>query len=295
MAYLADDADISPLLKSVGAMGQEGGRDEFRLLVSWLEAQGYKQILDTRPQGRTLACEEQGSSASRATLRCEFAFHLLRSDEVGLGPFSGSYFDFTVRDGEIIRASTYWETAEFSPQLWEPFASWVSLAHPEDAAVMYVDETHSGARLTDESIRLWALHTGEYAGSGRSYIARADAICRAAHQRVREEGGPEFYNESWGRILDEALTELRAVPPPEAVRARFDVYFTRSRERRGCRSAPSMGRGEICRLTAADVTTWSRGFVRDAPAVGSRGAHPPTARGPRRRVGPRQRLHPHWP
>jgi hypothetical protein len=225
MAYLADDAEISPLLKSVGATGQAGGRDEFRLLVSWLEAEGYKQILDTRPQGRTVACDEQGSSASRATLRCEFAFHLLRSDEVGLGPFKGSYFDFTVRDGEIIRASTYWETAEFSPQLWEPFANWVSLAHPEDAAVMYVDETHSGARLTDESIPLWELHTGEYAGSGRSYIARADAICGAAHQRVREEGGPEFYNESWGRILDEALTELRAVPPPEAVRARFDEAY----------------------------------------------------------------------
>jgi DNA-directed RNA polymerase specialized sigma24 family protein len=44
------DADISPLPMSVGAMGQEGGRDEFRLLVSWLDAQGYKQILDTRPQ-----------------------------------------------------------------------------------------------------------------------------------------------------------------------------------------------------------------------------------------------------
>jgi hypothetical protein len=101
----------------------------------------------------------------------------------------------------------------------------VSLAHPEDAAVMYVDETHTGARLTDESIPLWALHTGEYAGSGRSYIARADAICGAAHQRVREEGGPEFYSESWGRILDEALTELRAVPPPEAVRARFDEAY----------------------------------------------------------------------
>jgi hypothetical protein len=195
-----------------------------RLLVVPCERAGLRG----RPVRRDLPSllpEEQGSSASRATLRCEFAFHLLRSDEVGLGPFSGSYFDFTVRDGEIIRASTYWETAEFFPQLWEPFASWVSLAHPDDAAVMYVDETHSGARLIDESIALRALHTGEYAGSGRSYIARADAISGAAHQRVREEGGPEFYSESWGRILDEALTELRAVPPPEAVRARFDEAY----------------------------------------------------------------------
>jgi hypothetical protein len=33
---------------------------------------------------------------------------------------------------------------------------------PEDAAVMYEDETYSGARLTEESIRLWERHTGGY-------------------------------------------------------------------------------------------------------------------------------------
>ena len=38
--------------------------------------------------------------------------------------------------------------------MWEPFAIWVSEAYPKDAAVMYEDETSSGTRLTEASIRL---------------------------------------------------------------------------------------------------------------------------------------------
>jgi hypothetical protein len=46
--------------------------------------------------------------------------------------------------------------------MWEPFAGWVSKAHPEDAAVMYTDGTYSLARLTEESIRLWDQRSREY-------------------------------------------------------------------------------------------------------------------------------------
>jgi hypothetical protein len=38
----------------------------------------------------------------------------------------------------------------------------VSTAHPEDAAVMYTDESHTNVRLTGESIRLWDARTREY-------------------------------------------------------------------------------------------------------------------------------------
>ncbi len=152
--YLADDADISGMMESVNAEGVEGTLDEFRLLLSLLEAQGYKQMLDS--------CQEQGSSAAGTTLRCTFDFHTIRSDLIGLGPFSGSYFDLTVRDEEIVQASKTWGTEEFSPQMWEPFASWVSKAHPQDAAVMYEDETYSGTRLSEESIRLWEQRSREY-------------------------------------------------------------------------------------------------------------------------------------
>jgi alpha-acetolactate decarboxylase len=85
-----------------------------------------------------------------------------RSGELGLGPFGGGSFELVVRDGKIVNASQYWEIEKFSPQVWEPFAKWVSTAHAEDAAVMYTAESHTNVRLTEESIRLWELRTREY-------------------------------------------------------------------------------------------------------------------------------------
>jgi hypothetical protein len=149
ITYLADEASISELT------GGEGSLQEFRRFVSWLEAGGYGQVLDP--------CEEQGSSSAGARVHCTFDFHFLRSDEIGLGPYTGSSFDLTVLDGEITRVSLFWEQGEFSPQMWEPFAAWVSTTYPEDAAVMYEDETYSLERRTQESIRLWDRHTREYA------------------------------------------------------------------------------------------------------------------------------------
>jgi hypothetical protein len=143
MTYLADDATIAVL----------GAQDDLRLLVSWLEATGYQQIVDP--------CEGVGNSSS-GSIRCTFAFHALRSGELGRGPFGGSSFDLVVRDGKIVHASQSWEIEKFSPQVWEPFANWVSTVHPKDAAVMYQDDSRSGVRLTQESIRLWELRTREY-------------------------------------------------------------------------------------------------------------------------------------
>jgi hypothetical protein len=155
ISYLAADADIAALSGSVGgAPSVQGTLREFRLFVSFLEAQGYKQMLNS--------CDELGSSPSGTILRCAFDYHAIRSDEIGLGPFSGSSFLLTVRDGQIVRASKTWGIAEFSPQMWEPFAEWVSTTYPEDAAVMYEDETYSGVRFTEESIRLWEKRSREY-------------------------------------------------------------------------------------------------------------------------------------
>ena len=148
--YLAEDADLSELVSSVGAR-TEGTREDFRLLVSLLRAQGYRQTLDS--------CVQVSSTASGTTVGCGFAFHGLRSNAIGRGPFTGSNFDLTVRDGRIASAALQWNLAEFSPQMWEPFAGWVSKAHPSDAAVMYQDETYTGARLSEASIRLWDRRT----------------------------------------------------------------------------------------------------------------------------------------
>lgn len=158
--YLADDATIASM----------GADDDPRLLMSWLEATGYQQILHS--------CEQLGNSAS-GSIRCPFDFHGLRSGEIGRGPFSGSSFDLVVRDGEIVHVSQGWEIEKFSPQVWEPFARWVSKAHPKDAAVMYLDETHSGVRLSEESIRLWERNTQRYVDEvkrNRRSVSRASSV-----------------------------------------------------------------------------------------------------------------------
>lgn len=153
--YVAVDADISGLVTSVGASPLEGPPDhQLRVHISLLEAMSYEQMHDS--------CGETFFIVSDTVVRCTFDFHLLGSDEIGRGPFSGSYLDLTVRDGEIVRASIHWEIEKFSPQMWEPFADWVSTDHPKDAEVMYTDETRSYARLTEESIQLWEQHTRDY-------------------------------------------------------------------------------------------------------------------------------------
>ena len=154
ITYLADDADITNLIGSVGAQGVEGMPEEFRLLLSFLEATGYKQ---TR-----ISCEQLGSSAAGTSVRCSSDYHTFGSDEIGRGPFSAVSFDFVVRGGEIVQARQDFGVEEFSTQMWEPFASWVSKEYPEDAAVMYEDGGTSGVRLTEESIRLWERHIRGY-------------------------------------------------------------------------------------------------------------------------------------
>jgi hypothetical protein len=154
ISYLGDDADISLMISSVGARGVEGTLGEFRLLLSLFEATGYKQMLNS--------CKDLGTSASGTSLSCTFDYYNLRSDEIGRGPFIGSSYSLTVRDGEIVQARMDFGIEEFSTRMWEPFASWVSKTYPEDAAVMYADETHSGVRLTEESIGLWGRHTRGY-------------------------------------------------------------------------------------------------------------------------------------
>lgn len=150
IGYLADDANVSVV---GGASGVGTAPEEWPLNLSWWAATGYRQILDP--------CEEISSSTSGTDVRCSFDFYGLRSDRIGLGPFNGSYWDLTVRDGQIVSGSQYVEIEDFSARVWEPFATWVSDTYPKDAAVMYVKGL-SDFRLTPRSVQLWHQHTKEY-------------------------------------------------------------------------------------------------------------------------------------
>jgi hypothetical protein len=158
--YLADDATIASM----------GADDDPRLLMSWLEATGYQQMLGS--------CEQAGNSSS-GSIRCPFEFYALRSGEIGRGPFGGGSFDLVVRDGKVVQVSQGWEIEKFSPQMWEPFAKWLSKVHAKDAAVMYLDANLTAVRLNEESIRLWERHTQGYVDEvkrNRRKVSRASSV-----------------------------------------------------------------------------------------------------------------------
>ena len=152
MSFVAADADLRGLIETQVSADRQG----LSLQLAWLEAQGYEQTVTSCDPYRI------GTDTTDTGVTCEFDFHGIRSDEIGRGPFSGSDFSFVVRDGEITQASMHWGTEEFSPQMWEPFAEWVSTEYPKDAAVMFVDDTLSNYRLTEESIGLWERRSKDY-------------------------------------------------------------------------------------------------------------------------------------
>ena len=142
--YLAPDADIS----------WPEDVDGYRLYNGLLEASGFKFLLDS--------CEETSSSSSLTGVACNFDYHAIRSDEIGLGPFTDSRFNLVVRDGVITRVRIDLNVEQYGPQMWEPFADWVAANYPDDVTIMYTDQSQTLERVTDESIALWEERSREY-------------------------------------------------------------------------------------------------------------------------------------
>lgn len=142
-SYVAADADLSRF----------AGGSDWRLQNRLLEAHGFKLLLDS--------CDLL-TGPSTTSVRCAFDYHGIRSDEIGLGPFSGSWFDISLQGEEVISALLHWGTEEFAPQVWEPFADWVAQTYPNDVSVMYTGASQSDSRLTEESIALWEQRSREY-------------------------------------------------------------------------------------------------------------------------------------
>ncbi|HEY7668691.1 MAG TPA: hypothetical protein VIE12_11285 [Actinomycetota bacterium] len=154
MAYVADDADLSGVIDYSLPADTAG----LAKMLAVLEAWDYRQTITTCGAASPIATI--GDDGYDVQVDCGFAFTALA--ELDRGPFPGGTFTFTVHDGQIVSASLDWDTEEFSPEVWEPFAAWVSTTHPQDAAVMYADETLSNFRFSDRSSRLWHRNAQAY-------------------------------------------------------------------------------------------------------------------------------------
>jgi hypothetical protein len=156
MTYVADDADLR--LVNRPAPANERG---LALELALLEAQ--------RLQLTITSCQAVPFGSGTSVV-CGFDFNAIGSDELGRGPFTGSTFVFTVRDGEIVKAAVNSNYDQFASQMRAPFAEWVAATYPRDFEVMYgrsIPPRPKGftvvyGRPTEESIRLWEQHTSEY-------------------------------------------------------------------------------------------------------------------------------------
>ena len=142
-------------------------------------------------------------------------------------------------------------TNGFWDQIWEPFAKWVSIEHPDDVLAMCTDESQGMQPVTEDSIRLSEQRSAEYVAVVKqnpaahldqpkvaAYVAKLDSICAAAQARVKNEiqaipqQNQPAVIEARERIMRETIPKLRAAP----VRPRPFTGPTRDERSRSWRS-----------------------------------------------------------
>ncbi len=191
LSYLTNDATVQgDLIAYAGS----GDAENLSLTLAHYRAAGYKQTVTD--------CVHVDTVAARVSVRCAFDLHAVRSDEIGLGPYTGNYWSLTVRDGKIVSAqqTVALNTTRFAHQVWAPFASWVDINHPDDVSTMFVDAEKIMQRLTEDSNRLWEQRSAEYVAAVKqnpavhldepevaAYVAELDAICAAAQAKLRRK------------------------------------------------------------------------------------------------------------
>ena len=128
----------------------------------WRAAQAWNQAVEFEMDPGP--CRENTSVDSTTTsFRCPYVFEGLGSKELGRGPYDGSTYLITVRDGEVVAASDQFAygTNGYSGETWEPFTAWVTANYPQHVDVMYTDGGGTQA-TTDRSISLWHRHLIQY-------------------------------------------------------------------------------------------------------------------------------------
>jgi hypothetical protein len=233
IGYLTKNASVTGDFIVTGSDAAE----KLRLTLAHDRAEGYQQtIKDCVRVGTSVP----GWMVAGPSVSCAFDMQSTRSGEIGLEPYTGNAWRLTVRDGKIVWAhqSIPYGTNGYLEQIARPFATWMSINHPDDMLTMYIDKKGWEVRYTEDSNRLWEQRTAEYVAvvtqnpaayldqpEVAAYIAQLESICSAAQARVSEEIQtiPDSPNqpaliEAHERIMRETIPQLRAVPVPKAVR-----------------------------------------------------------------------------
>jgi hypothetical protein len=209
-----DGEGVAALMSADGSVGVWSA-EMLPALHDWFRAVGAQYHDD--------GCEV----TSPATVSCRYSLQNDLTRAVGVAPVAGT-FVLVVDDGVVASVADRIDTATYH-DIWAAFVQWVRTKHPADLDRMFASD--ASYPLVDQvSIGLWAGYVAQFSGSDAAYIARADAICTAAHNSFQDlvAASPEngtVSTDAAARIVEEALATLRAVPPPKDAQARFDVGY----------------------------------------------------------------------
>jgi hypothetical protein len=143
-SMLAEDAEVLPW--------EEYEPRDWKTDLRYLEAAGFELIPGE--------CRELPGRTDGGHVNCEYDAHGLGSDQIGEGPFGGSAFQLVITDGLVVSSTMGFNFSQFHGAMWSPFQIWIQENHPDDFAVLYVDEGLS--RQTDEAIALWEERVADY-------------------------------------------------------------------------------------------------------------------------------------
>jgi hypothetical protein len=241
ISNLSDDASVKGDLIAPGSNAAE----QLRLTLAHYRAAAYKQSFDDCVYVGTTV---PGWMAAGASVSCAFDMQAIRSEEIGLDPYTGNVWRITVRDGKIVSAlqNIPYGANGFRDQIWVPFATWMSTYHPGDVLTMFPNDAYKRGRLccagaaaplyTEDSNRLWEQRSAEYVAAVKlnpatllnqpqvgAYVAKLDSICAAAQTKfenrikaISPQNQPAI-TDARKRVLRETMPALRAAPSPEAV------------------------------------------------------------------------------
>ncbi len=215
-AWVRGDGDAVAALMSPDGAFDAWTAETLPALDDWYRAVGW--------QYRVEGCEVM----SGERVWCDYTVENDLTRAFGVAPVAGSFV--LVVDAGTVTSVRDDITIGAYRDIWKAFIDWVREHHPDDVDRMYTAGT-SYARADLMSIGLWERHSAEFVASGDAYIARARAICTAAHDSYdglvsATAQGEAVDTETAARILEEAVVELRVLPPPAIVDATFAAGYT---------------------------------------------------------------------
>ena len=142
-ALVADDAVIDGET-AVATADDYGIRADFERITKWRFQ---------NPQCRTTTV------GPPAEVTCSYLMSNAWTTALGVGPYTGSSFQFVIADGLIQRVTHDRDLSRFDPEAFSVWNGWLEDTHPDDFDVMY-DE--GGPNLTPDALALFEQRVPEF-------------------------------------------------------------------------------------------------------------------------------------